>query len=159
PAGERRRRPRGLRDAAFSRASIGNSLRGEGALPCGHAARGAVNAQAISRSWVSGGREGPFDFDGHLPHSCPTSVEREGGQKGWRAMARTRTQVHRRANGEPLRYAHPFYTAVPPDQRPEDFSVHGPRMSAWIAQESGPIPPPTRPPTMQLNEVIGDQGV
>lgn len=75
-------------------------------------------------------------------------------------MARTRTRAHhRRSNGEPLRYAHPFYTAIPPDQRPQDFSVHGPRMAAWIAQQSGPIPPPTRPPTMQLNEVIGDQGV
>jgi len=32
-------------------------------------------------------------------------------------------------------------------------------MSSWIAQQFGPIPPPTRPATMQLNEVIGDEGV
>jgi hypothetical protein len=60
---------------------------------------------------------------------------------------------------EPLRYAHPFFTPVPAEARPAGFSVHGRRMSSWIAQSFGPIPKPRRSPVMQLSEVIGQQGV
>ena len=54
--------------------------------------------------------------------------------------------------GEPLRYAHPFYTDVAPDARPADFSPHGQRMTTWIEQELGPIPPPRTSAAIELNE-------
>jgi hypothetical protein len=74
-------------------------------------------------------------------------------------MARTRASSRSRGSGEPLRYAHPYFTAVPPEARPADFSVHGRRMSSWIAQKFGPIPPPSREPVLQLSDVIGPEGV
>lgn len=75
-------------------------------------------------------------------------------------MARSRQHRSRTAStAQPLRYAHPFYTAIPPDARPADFSQHGQRMSTWIAQSFGPIPPPTRTAAMELAEIIGSDGV
>jgi hypothetical protein len=32
-------------------------------------------------------------------------------------------------------------------------------MATWIAQKSGPIPPPRQPPTVQLSELIGSAAV
>lgn len=69
------------------------------------------------------------------------------------------TTIDRRGSGPPLRYAHPFFTAIPPDERPADFSVHGPRMASWIAQKSGPIPPPRGDSVLSLSDVIGADGV
>lgn len=73
-------------------------------------------------------------------------------------MAQT-TTADRRGSGPTLRYAHPFFTAVPPDERPADFSVHGPRMSSWIAQKFGPIPAPRGDSVLSLADVIGADGV
>jgi Calcineurin-like phosphoesterase len=75
-------------------------------------------------------------------------------------MARARATGDRSgAEGRRLRYAHPFFTATPPDQRPADFSPYGQRMASWIAQSFGPIPPPDRDPVLQLADVIGADGV
>src|SRR2546423_447420 len=74
-------------------------------------------------------------------------------------MARRRTTSRGQRTTEPLRYAHPFFTTTPPGRRPPTFSVHGPRMSSWIAEKSGPIPPPQRNPVVELSEIIGSEGV
>lgn len=49
-----------------------------------------------------------------------------------------------------LRFAHPFFTSTPPSDRPESTHGFGRRMSDWIQGSLGPIPRPTRDPTMQL---------
>jgi hypothetical protein len=74
-------------------------------------------------------------------------------------VARKRTPAPSSRAAEPLRYAHPFFTATPPEQRPADFSSHGPRMATWIAQKSGPIPRPRRDPIVHLAELIGADAV
>src|SRR5919204_1477038 len=71
-------------------------------------------------------------------------------------MARRPTGAQER---RPLRYAHPFFTATPPHERPADFSRHGRRMASWVAQKSGPTPPPGREPVVQLSELIGTEAV
>jgi hypothetical protein len=60
--------------------------------------------------------------------------------------------------GQPLRFAHPFFTSIPPDQRPALPGV-GRRMVDWLSQQLGPIPKPPRDPHLGLAEIIGDQGV
>lgn len=74
-------------------------------------------------------------------------------------MPRSRATGDTTKQAEPGRYAHPFFTPVPPDRRPHTFSTHGQRMVEWIRQKSGPIPAPKREPTVQLADLIGDQGV
>ncbi len=58
----------------------------------------------------------------------------------------------------PLRFAHPFFTDTPVDQRPVIPGI-GRRMKDYIVQKLEPIPVPQREPTMLLNEIIGQQGV
>jgi predicted phosphodiesterase len=60
--------------------------------------------------------------------------------------------------GKPLRFAHPFFTLTPPDQRTAQPGV-GRRMTDWIAQQLGPIPKPSRDPAISLDEIIGAAGV
>jgi calcineurin-like phosphoesterase family protein len=55
------------------------------------------------------------------------------------------------------RYAHPFFLPAPPEDR-QPF--HGlTRMSDWIKQQLGPIPPITHGGTFNLADVIGAAGV
>src|SRR6266699_2358510 len=57
----------------------------------------------------------------------------------------------------PGRYAHPFFTTTPPEQRrPVDGNT---RMTDWSKQQLGPIPPVLRGGHMDLAEVIGAAGV
>jgi hypothetical protein len=56
-----------------------------------------------------------------------------------------------------LRFAHPFFTSVPPDQRPNIPGV-GQRMTDFVKTRLEPIPDPIRDPTMSLAGVIGNQG-
>jgi Calcineurin-like phosphoesterase len=59
-----------------------------------------------------------------------------------------------------MRYAHPFFTAQPPDKRPADFSAFGQRMTDWIAEDLGEIPAPrTAESVLDLADVIGQEGV
>jgi hypothetical protein len=55
------------------------------------------------------------------------------------------------------RFAHPFYTTTPPDQRPIISGV-GQRMTDYVAIKLEKIPKPQRKPVMTLEEVIGTQG-
>jgi hypothetical protein len=59
----------------------------------------------------------------------------------------------------PLRYAHPFFTSIPPALRPPNPHIAGKRMSDWTIGQVGPIPPPKRTPLLNLEDVIGTDGV
>lgn len=59
---------------------------------------------------------------------------------------------------EVLRFAHPFFTNTPIEQRPVVAGI-GKRMTDFVQTQLEPIPDPIRDPTMQLAEIIGDQGV
>ena len=59
-----------------------------------------------------------------------------------------------------MRYAHPFFTALPPDERPANYSPYGQRMTDWISQNLGEIPPPRiADPVLDLADVIGQPSV
>src|SRR5436189_4150872 len=76
-------------------------------------------------------------------------------------MARQRSQAPKGSGSEePLRYAHPFFSATPPAERPEGFSAFGRRMASWIGQQAGPIPPPrSKASLLQLGEILGSGAV
>ena len=57
------------------------------------------------------------------------------------------------------RFAFPFFTPTPPDQRPVDPKTGARRMSEFATARLGPIPAPSREPVMALTELIGQQGV
>jgi hypothetical protein len=59
---------------------------------------------------------------------------------------------------EVLRFAQPFYTDVPIEQRPIVDGI-GTRMTDYIKTLLEPIPDPHRDPTMMLSEIIGSKGV
>jgi hypothetical protein len=72
----------------------------------------------------------------------------------------SKTARRRGGSSGPLRYAHPFFTLVPAEQRRSSFSPYGARMSGWIAKSAGPIPKPrTATSVLDLAEVIGSDGV
>ena len=58
-----------------------------------------------------------------------------------------------------MRYAHPFFTTVPPEKREPIEGLNASRMAEFIAQSLGPIPKPKRKSAMKLAEVIGEAGV
>lgn len=62
------------------------------------------------------------------------------------------------SNSHPVgRFAHPFYTNVPPSQR---TPVNGQRrMIDWSKQQLGPVPAVLRNGLIDLSEIIGDAGV
>ena len=65
----------------------------------------------------------------------------------------------RAVTGEVLRYAHPFFTNTAPESRPQIQALHAKRMSDFIHKKLGPIPAPSRTPVMDLEEIIGKQGM
>ncbi len=65
----------------------------------------------------------------------------------------TATTPTRKPKQEPLRFAHPFFTPAPPDQRPLTFA--GRRMTDYIVRRLQPIPKPRTPPMMTLADIIG----
>jgi hypothetical protein len=65
----------------------------------------------------------------------------------------------RRPSAEPLRYAQPFFSTTPPDQRAVAPATGTQRMREFATQHLGPIPPPRGTPTMDLAAVIGQKGV
>ena len=60
--------------------------------------------------------------------------------------------------GKILRFAHPFYTNIPPGKRKFIPGV-GKRMKDYVATKLENIPPPLREPTITLAEIIGQQGI
>lgn len=69
------------------------------------------------------------------------------------------TKLTSKQSREPLRYAQPFFTSIPPQQRAISPHTGTKRISDWTAENVGPIPPPRQPPSFDLTSVIGDQGV
>jgi calcineurin-like phosphoesterase family protein len=59
----------------------------------------------------------------------------------------------RRNRLERLRFAHPFFTTVPLENRPQ--TPFGRRMTDHIQQALQPIPKPTRTPTFSLADIVG----
>jgi calcineurin-like phosphoesterase family protein len=59
----------------------------------------------------------------------------------------------------PSRFAHPFFTTAPPEQRPIAAKTGTRTMSAFAVAKLGPVPPPSRVPVMDLSEIIGQPGV
>jgi hypothetical protein len=68
----------------------------------------------------------------------------------------TKSAGSKRAPADPVyRFAHPFYTPIPPDQRATIRGV-GKRMTDRIPDTLQPIPDPIRnPPQMTLDDVVG----
>lgn len=67
----------------------------------------------------------------------------------------TRKSAGPRKTAQPiLRFAHPFFTPTPPEQRPED-TVHGQRLLDLIQGKLNPIPPLHGDGMMTLANVIG----
>ena len=64
----------------------------------------------------------------------------------------------RKTKSAPLRYAQPFFTTTPPEQRPVSPATNTKSLSQFASQRLGPIPKPTRDPTMQLKDIIGQPG-
>ena len=60
---------------------------------------------------------------------------------------------------QPLRYAHPFFTTTPVQQRTVSPRTNTRSLAHFAALKLGPIPAPTRDPTMDLKEIIGAAGV
>lgn len=73
-------------------------------------------------------------------------------------MAKKTTTRRRRVSPEPLRYAQPFFTTTPPEQRAVSPETGTKRMSAFAGQHLGPIPPPRGTAVMNLADIIGKQG-
>jgi len=74
-------------------------------------------------------------------------------------MAKKKSQKEKAksASNKVLRFAHPFYTDVPIDERSKVPGV-GKRLTDYIQTNLLPIPAPQRDPTMALAEVIGQAG-
>ena len=73
-------------------------------------------------------------------------------------MKKNNAATAKASSTEVLRFAHPFYTNKPVEERPEVKGI-GKRMNDYIKTQLEPIPVPIREPTMMLSEIIGDEGV
>src|SRR5919202_1618259 len=71
-----------------------------------------------------------------------------GGPRMPASTARTQ-----RTSREPLRFAHPFFTPVSPEERPA--GPYGRRMLDFVKAQLQRIPEPTRPPVMTLADIVG----
>jgi predicted phosphodiesterase len=58
---------------------------------------------------------------------------------------------------EPMRYAHPYYTSIPLQERPA-LPLYGRRALDWSDERLGPIPAPRGDAVMRLADVIGAAG-
>ena len=58
----------------------------------------------------------------------------------------------------PLRYAHPFFTTTPAPERAVSPRTNTRSMADFASRMLGPIPAPARDPTMDLKDIIGQQG-
>src|ERR1700731_428535 len=74
-------------------------------------------------------------------------------------MAKTKTiKAKKPGAAKIMRFAHPFFTNIPPAQRATVPGV-GKRMTNFVAGKLLPFPDPQRDPTMVLADIIGQQGV
>jgi hypothetical protein len=70
----------------------------------------------------------------------------------------SRIATPRKSKSTPLRFAQPFFTATPPAQRAVSPATNTTNLRQFASQKLGPIPKPTRDPTMQLQDIIGQPG-
>jgi hypothetical protein len=68
----------------------------------------------------------------------------------------TSTTRTKQINQEPLRFAHPFFTSIPPNRRVPTRA--GIRMVSHIQQRLQPVPKPRSTPVMTLADIVGAQG-
>jgi hypothetical protein len=74
------------------------------------------------------------------------------------AKSKSNHSIPKLRNEKIMRFAHPFFTNTPPDQRTKIPGI-GNRMTNFIANNLLPFPDPQRDPTMTLADIIGTQGV
>jgi len=67
------------------------------------------------------------------------------------------TRTGKRNNAEAMRFAHPFFTTVPPADR-RNIPGFGRRMTEFVRTKLEKIPKPLREPLMSLDEIIGTDG-
>jgi Calcineurin-like phosphoesterase len=58
----------------------------------------------------------------------------------------------------PLRFAHPFFTTTPVEDRKVSPATNTKSLSRFASEKLGPIPPPTKNPVMELKDIIGQPG-
>jgi len=63
------------------------------------------------------------------------------------------------AKPTPLRFAHPFFTTTPRPEREKSLATGTKNLADYASAKLGPIPAPTRTPTMDLKDIISQQGV
>src|SRR3954447_3262075 len=71
-------------------------------------------------------------------------------------MAKAKAGRKANGGGEVLRFAHPFFTDAPPDERRPFLGAR--RMTEHVAVHLEPIPKPTGDSIMTLADVIGSAG-
>lgn len=74
------------------------------------------------------------------------------------AITKINQPKNKSGTGKILRFAHPFYTNIPPEERTPLPGI-GQRMIDFVATKLLPFPDPQREPKMMLAEIIGQQGV
>jgi Calcineurin-like phosphoesterase len=70
-----------------------------------------------------------------------------------------RSTGRRRSSAEPLRYAPPFFSTTPPEQRAVAPAAGTRRMRDFATEHLGPIPPPRGSTIVDLTDIIGKAGV
>jgi hypothetical protein len=74
-------------------------------------------------------------------------------------MAKPKGSKPRSSKLPPSRFAFPFFTPTPPEQRQIDPRTGTRRMADFAVAKLGPIPPPSRAPVIDLVDIIGQPGV
>jgi hypothetical protein len=74
-------------------------------------------------------------------------------------MAKKATPKVRAPKPAVSRFAHPFFTTTPPQQRQVDAKTGVRSMSEFATTRLGSIPPPSRNAVMDLSEILGQTGV
>src|ERR1700682_1454931 len=75
-----------------------------------------------------------------------------------RTAKKTARSGGRTPRATPLRFAHPFFTAIPVADRAVSARTNTTSMATFASDKLGIVPAPTRPPLMELKEIIGQPG-
>src|ERR1035438_8503717 len=108
-----------------------------------------LKRRCVPRLSVSLYFHGPFFLAPFCPRSSVINHKtRPGG---------IMTETSNKAQTQPLRFAHPYFTNVPPAQRPV-HEAYGQRMTDHIQGKLNPIPPVKGDSLFTLADVIGQAG-